>query len=145
LNTSLQLINRDHLELHDMAGKRSTAPFQVYVVLSGIYHGDATIQGVYFDGDAAEMASSNNHELVHVIPVNYNGVYVFLIPITVSIVTNVLSVTKPPTVTPMAKSPQRPNPRPSPQRLRRTPLARPPPESARRSPFLTVSQARLLV
>ena len=60
-----------------MAGKKSTPPSQVYVVISGKYEDvDATIQGAYVDRDAAMMASNNNPEFLHVVPVNYNGVYV---------------------------------------------------------------------
>lgn len=58
-----------------MAGKKHTAPAQVYVVVSGHHNGiNATIQGVYVDYDAASMASNNNPDLVHVLEVNYNGV-----------------------------------------------------------------------
>ncbi len=60
-----------------MAGKKLTAPAQVYVVISGNYEDvDATIQGAYVDHDAAVMASNNNPEYLHVVPVNYHGVYV---------------------------------------------------------------------
>jgi hypothetical protein len=66
-----------------MAGKKLTAPAQVYVVVSGHHNGaDATIQGVYVDYDAASIASNSNPDLVHVLAVNYNGVYVFWTPIT---------------------------------------------------------------
>lgn len=58
-----------------MAGKKHTAPAQVYVVVSGHHNGiNATIQGVYVDYDAASMASNKNPDLVHVLEVNYNGV-----------------------------------------------------------------------
>lgn len=60
-----------------MAGKNSAPPSQVYVVISGNYEDvEATIQGAYVDHDAAMMASNNNLEFLHVVPVNYNGVYV---------------------------------------------------------------------
>jgi hypothetical protein len=60
-----------------MASKKHTSPTQVYVVISGNYQDvDATIQGVYVDRDAAVIASNNNLEYLHVVPVNYNGVYV---------------------------------------------------------------------
>jgi hypothetical protein len=60
-----------------MAGKKLTAPSQIYLVLSGHYQGiESTIQGAYVDHDAAVLASNNDVGLMHVVPVNYNGVYV---------------------------------------------------------------------
>jgi len=60
-----------------MAGKKGTGPSQVYVVISGNYEDvDAIIQGAYVDRDAAVIASNNNLEYLHVVPVNYSGVYV---------------------------------------------------------------------
>lgn len=75
LSPSLHLIAYSHSSFTKMAGKKQTAPAQVYVVVSGHHNGiDATIQGVYVDYDAASMASNNNPDLVHVLEVNYNGV-----------------------------------------------------------------------
>jgi len=63
-----------------MAGKKLVAPTQVYVILSALYHeSEITVHGVYVDRDAAAMASNNNMDLVHVVPVNYNSVYVSLV------------------------------------------------------------------
>lgn len=58
-----------------MASKKNMPPAQVYVVISGPYEDvQATIQGAYVDHDAAMMAANDNVELLHVVPVNYNGV-----------------------------------------------------------------------
>lgn len=130
-----------------MAGKKSSAPTDVYVVVGRAMYdlSQITIQGVYVDQQAAMTAANDDAATVQQVPVNYSGAYVSFIAIATRSYTYMYIATTRPTVTLKARPAPRPN-----RKLRRpkrqvSPTARPPPRNPPRGkPSLTVKRTHLL-